>query len=410
MAVSMQAVRSNLTVSVYNTAVGLLDSDVCIVGGDATSLAAGCLLSAKGRAVRLLLMPEKAKESLSFFGRREMPALPSEFEVRKRCTTVSGARARTNFTLVSSNPEKALQNVGAVFVSYHATEYGAISKSLSPFLGNGQTVCLTDAPLGAGLQLSRELRRNNRDVQLNILEMGSLLDCAKVERDVLLILGQRARVNVCGNTRNETRRGMPFATALAKGIVPSSNLIERGLSEVEKILRPALLLFAIISGRRQDLSNIANVLNPAFLSVVEGLDADVQAIAHVYKSVVPNFAQALYDFGMASAEHETVPKCLEGALKTMGVSLLGPSLIDQSQREPLSLEPCLRVLKRDVAETLALLSDLARVARISVPVINSVMELASSVAGCDLQKSGRKAEDLGLIGLDVNEIVELINS
>jgi len=68
------------------------------------------------------------------------------------------------------------------------------------------------------------------------------------------------------------------------------------------------------------------------------------------------------------------------------------------------------VVKEDVAETLALLSDMARLARISMPVLNSVVELASAVTQCDLTRHGRTLQDLGLVGFDVAEIVELINS
>ena len=45
-----------------------------------------------------------------------------------------------------------------------------------------------------------------------------------------------------------------------------------------------------------------------------------------------------------------------------------------------------------------------------MPVLNSVVELASAVTQSDLARHGRTLQDLGLVGFDVAEIVELINS
>jgi hypothetical protein len=49
-------------------------------------------------------------------------------------------------------------------------------------------------------------------------------------------------------------------------------------------------------------------------------------------------------------------------------------------------------------------------ARLPVPTIDAVIELASCITHRELRKEGRGLHELGLVGLDVREIVELINS
>jgi hypothetical protein len=258
----------------------------------------------------------------------------------------------------------------------------------APYFRNGQSICLLNPPLGAALQFRQQLHAANPNLRLNILELGKLFDCAKVERDVLLIIGQRKKVNICGCSRNQTRHGLPFAGALVKG-----------------------LLSTVLGGRTCELTNFSQVLTPAILNVVEGLDTDIQNLARAYKCVVPKIKQALFAYGLGDHEKSNFGDLsLEQALRGMGQSLLGPNLIDHSHKEPLSDQCCLNVIKRDVSETLVLLLDFARVARIQLPVINSIVELASAVTCSELMRHGRKVSDLGLIGYDVSEIIELINN
>ncbi len=68
------------------------------------------------------------------------------------------------------------------------------------------------------------------------------------------------------------------------------------------------------------------------------------------------------------------------------------------------------VLTKDVTETLTLIEDLARTARIHTPMLDSIINLANAITRSDLRKSGRNLSSLGLFGFDVAEISELINS
>jgi hypothetical protein len=67
-------------------------------------------------------------------------------------------------------------------------------------------------------------------------------------------------------------------------------------------------------------------------------------------------------------------------------------------------------VKRDIVETLMLIADFARLARYQMPVLQSVIQLGEVILGSEFAKEGRKLEDLGLVGFDIDEIVELFNA
>ncbi len=376
--------------------INIQTSELCIIGDGAISLAAGCILSGGRQNLRIWSPREKSTQSRQ---------LPLEFEIRERGATVSDFRSKTAFAVVSDDCKTALGNAEAVVVAAPATEYGVLAKLLAPMLKNGQTIYLVNAPVAGGLEFANRIKCVKDDLQLNIIELGGLFDHAKIEGGVLLITGQRDKISVCGNSRNETRRGLEIANTLSRELVPCSNVLERGFSEVERLIRPALLLFAVLGARGKELDCISNSINPSLTSLVVAMETELQALAKVFKCIVHNFFDTLNDFSGAEDAD-----CLDQALISVARSLLVQSLSEQTSSDSIPVEMAVDILKRDVCETLVLISELARLSRTPVPVINSVIQLASTVSRTDLPKNGRTLSDLGLLGFDVEEIVELINA
>lgn len=385
----------------------------CIVGDSAASVAIASLLSV-GREIQPASI--WTNREISDIAEQRAISIPSEFEVRKRKSSVSCIRGGCDITTISGSPEETLKSARGVIVAAGATEYGVIATQLAPHLQDGQTVYLVGAPLCGGLQFASLLNSKRRKLQVDVVELGALFDSAHIESGVLLVSGVRDRVTICGNSRNATRRGMPLAAALCRGLVPTSNVIERGLGEVERILRPALLLVALMSGR--DVNRLASLVNPQLVSVLAGLNSEVQQLAKVFKCVVPDFVTSIKDFVLSDVDDPRVASItnIEDAISFLGESLLGvlpgqsPIVVSSSGSDSLDdLDRWQELLKRDVTEMLVLLSDLARLARVQAPVINSLIDLSSAITHQELAKKGRKVDDLGLVGFDTAEIIELIN-
>jgi hypothetical protein len=182
--------------------------------------------------------------------------------------------------------------------------------------------------------------------------------------------------------------------------------LERGFSEVEKFLRPSLLLFAIMGARGKDLECISNIINPSLTAVVSAMEKELRALAKHYKCIVHNFFYTLHDFSGARWEDAD---CLDQALISVSRSLLEQSRAGNSADDSLPLETAIEILKADIRETLILVSELARVSRTPVPVINSVIDLATAATRTELIKKSRTLADLGMLGFDVSEIIETAN-
>ncbi len=356
--------------------------ELAIIGDGKVSLAIAAMLASSGQAVKLWSGDGSA---------------PVECEVRERNARVGHVRGRTKFALISDQIGNVIKNSPVVLLSVPAIEYGAALSVLAPQITSGQTILLAEAPLGAALQFTRELNAARPGMQVNILEMGRLYDSVKIEGDVALLIGPRKRVSICGLSRNETHRGLAVVSSLWGGLVPASNVLERGFAEVERLIRTALRLFRIVSPRGIESPKSEGLMTPAMVSIVSALAGELQAVAREFGVPLPGLAQILVDYTGASGS----------SLSEMLTGLADFMLEDGSTRQ--SLDSLRKKLRRDITESFVLIEEFARLARLPVPVTDSVIELASVVTESDLRKEGRGLSDLGLVGIDVRELIDVVN-
>lgn len=320
-----------------------------------------------------------------------------EYEVRDRGAAVCSQRGPTRIDVKNIDRVEDLRNADGIVIDAPSTRYGAIVEKLVGSFRDHQTVVLINASLGAGLEFRTLLNKFKVKHQINVIETGKLFDSARVESGVLLISGLRHKVGVCGLERNETRRGLPVASAVVKEIVPFSNVLERGLTDAERVVRPAILLSALIADDME-----LNV-NASVVKILQALDREVQGLAKSFQCVVPGFTRNLQDFATSDGgTGRSKTATLESALSVLGVGLYGGL---EATRETY-----IELLIEDVCESLTLLADMGVLSHSPVGVISSIVEMASVVVGEDLNKRGRKLSSLGLIGFDTEEIIEIVNA
>jgi hypothetical protein len=326
--------------------------DVDIVSSGVESMAVAALLSSRGRSVRF---------------KNEDMALPEQLHIRGDAVSYKAGRLRGKGEAGASD---YYRSADLMLVCGKAGDYKEALHAVAEMLYPGQTVFVVDAPFGTAFELSCLVYKLRKRMAVNIIEMGPLFDECKFEGGSLEISGLREQVPICGRSVNETRSGLAVGRQLFSGLVPASNVLERGLQDSARILRIALRLFHVTN---RGAGRSTRVLTTADESTLNAMESEIQALGKIYNVTVP-------------------------ARGEMGVEFT-----DNLERER-------HDLASEVAETLVLISDLAGVAYLAVPTIDSIIEMASVTLSRDLRSEGRKLSDLGLIGMDVREIIELVNS
>jgi hypothetical protein len=284
-----------------------------------------------------------------------------------------------------------------------------VADKIAPYLHEGMTIALVGAPLFGAFQFDYHLRQLRPDMIVNLVEMDSLFDHAEKSADGLHLSGLRRRVNVAGRSRNETRRAMALASALSPGLLPASNLLERGLLDVGAIVRPILVLSALMGGRLERLSNIPDLLNRSNLSTITEIERELSKLTFVYKASLVDFTRSLREEARANSSFKpaknpgiTNSEALAEAVAAACAAWFG----GLTWTYGLSQE----VLSRYASEQLVLISELGKKASVSMPVLDSVIDLASALVGYDLRQLGRTLAQCGLEEASLADLIELLNA
>jgi hypothetical protein len=290
-------------------------------------------------------------------------SLNTQINVNKRYDLTLQNRSRvTNTYNMTAASLSAARSSDAIIVAVPATRYDATFESLANHLNSGQVVFIAGAAFGAALQAEAIMQKNRKDLAVSIVEVSRPFVAVECDTGCVYVSGVKEAILLSGCSLNATRNGISVGGGICNGMVPASNLLERGFSEMERWLQTAALLFSMFNPRP----------NEAVSSVMSGLKNELQTLSKAY---------GVNRFPAVDLTRLTAPS-------------------------PGGLE----VLRERIAEDFVILSGLARLKHVACPVLDAVIDLGSSVTGCDLRKQGRQLSDLGLIGMDAREIIELVSA
>lgn len=326
--------------------------EVDIVSTGVESLAVAALLSSRGRDVR--------------FTNHEMH-IPEQLLIKGEGVNYKAGRLQSP---KSAEDEFVYRSSDLMLVCGKASDYRHALNTVAEMLNPGQTVFIVDAPLGTAFELSNLVHKLRKRMAVNIIEMGALFDRCKFEGRALEISGLKEQVAICGRSINETRSGLAVGRQLFTGLVPASNVLERGLSDIDSLAAVLVQLFRVEAAQK---GHTLNSLSLEQTSMLHAFEAELQALGKLYNVSVPARTDLPFVFG---------------------------DFVDHEKQD----------LAARICDTFILLTDLAQVAYFAVPTIEKVIDGASKVLAKDLKAEGRRLCDLGLVGMDLREIIELINS
>ena len=363
---------------------GSFDKPVCILTDGVQGLALASVLSNRCSALSMvnLVAAAEASDSCAVSYRDEAANyFDSIAKLQSLVVQASPDLAYCEYVLYAGSIRSLLRNID--FIRRN--------------LRDGQNLILIDAPFGAGLQLVESLRRGGLNWNLNIAEVGNIFSTIWADADSLIIESIRTCSNIAGNTRNQLRKTIQMGNLLPLELIPASNVLERGLLEIERVLRPVLLLFGLLRATPADYLNngmglAESAMNETTMCLLDKLERELALIAKAYKTVAPAFG------AIATAEQDPADENLFATW----YSVLLKSFKGISDAK--------RSIVRDLTEHVCIITELARLAQLSTPTLESVVDLSSAVTDVDIRRHARNLHSLGLSGYEVADIIELVNA
>lgn len=289
----------------------------------------------------------------------------TQSQAASTCDIVTRSRARytSNVEFLYDDNYSSLRSHNTIVLACSATSYGDALESICRSLNSGQTIYIVGAALGAALEVGYFLEGRRQDLNLNIVEVTQPFGSYERVGDTMLVRDVRDKLYIAGRSLNETRAGLSNGSHIFSSLVPASNILERGFADLDEWLQTAALLFSVFqSNSRESVSAVVLALRNELLSLGKAYGVN------------------------------RVPDSSWLMVEGIDVAVAKSRLIQR------------------VIEDFAILSSLARLKYMPVPLLDAIVELSSVATGLDLRKEGRQLTDMGLIGMDAQEIMELVSA
>jgi opine dehydrogenase len=382
----------------------LKEMPVAVLGGGATARGHAACAALAGRKVRLYELPE-------FFGGLGCIAQNREIRLSGRQESLYGFKREglAKIDVVTDDIGEAVRGAGIVVVSFPAVGYQAFLEKLIPYLEDGMVLHFTTANFGS-LLLRKMMRETGCTKRIIVGEWSSQPYGIRIKS-----LGGQQMPEVSVNYWAITLRGaaLPMTDQDAffesKQYLPSLDSVlhpvrgdtvaDVGFSNVNPILHcPGTILGVgamenwgvVYGGNKYDFSIYSHAYCPSISKVQLALYREECAIASAMGVGIQEFPEEAFfsRSNILGAEHmgeKFVVPFEEQYTLAMGT---GPFTIYN------------RYITEDIPVGCHIYLELAKKFGIDVPVIESMITLASVMTGTDFRASGVTLKDLGIDHMD----------
>lgn len=355
-----------------------MSSSVGIVGTGASARALAAYLGQRGKRVHLLTRDARR---LGWLERHDgMVRATGKIEGR--------------FPIASAGDDPAAfaRACEVIYLATVTTAYPEVAATLGPHVGEHRVVCFS-AKLGGSAVVADVF--HTAGARLDVVETDALFACRVQPDESIWVRGVKRWTLYGAPTRAARERAAGFFGKEHPGLEPARNLVERGLTDFGALVHaPTVVLNATRVDRGEPFLFYLDGWSPGTVRVLEQMAVEFAAVASAYGAtlVVPAELLDRY-YGCETASVLTAMRTVPNYRDSMA-----PTSLDH------------RYLREDIGMTLVPARELARLARLETPTIDSVIHLASVLLGADLAGGGRTLARLGWGGLAYPELRRLLDA
>jgi opine dehydrogenase len=357
---------------------------VTILGGGNTAFAVAANLTLAGHAVTLCEIPS--------FDHTVEPILVSH-EI-----TLDGVARRgvAELHAVTTDFAKALASNELALLIVPAYAHRPFAEACAAHLRPGQVVVLMPGTLGS-LEFARLLRERGaaRGVVLAETDTAPYV-CRKVSPAAAHIWGVVSGLGLGALPADEGERVGKLLEPLFPGVRLYPHVVACGLAAMNPVVHPAgvLLNAGPIEYTRGDFYFYEEGVTPAVCRLIYAVDRERLAVARALGVELLPVDEAFHAAGF-------------GPRGDLWATINGSRMLTQL-RAPGALET--RWLTEDVPYGLAAWAELGAQFGVSSPTMRALVEVASAALGVDFGKAARTPHELGIAGMDKQELLEYLQN
>ena len=358
---------------------------ITIVGAGNGGLAAAADLTLRGFSVTLYEHPdfESNIEPIRITGTIGLSTLPS--------TGLAGGFAKP--ARITTRADEAVGEAEIVLIVVPAFAQSAILDLIAPHLREGQTLVLMPGGFGAAVLCYKKLTEKFGIKGVLIAETATLpYACRKLDATSVWIRGRKALFDISTYPGKNTGEVLELFQRLYPDAIAADNVLQTALNNLNPFVHPPIILLnagSVDRGERTLFYHEALTISARRL--IEALDKERLTLGEALGLTL----QPIYQLMLGHYRHQ-------GAQGENIQEVAGHSLIYSWSYTPDSLES--RYLTEDIPMNLFPLAELAKQVRSPYATMETMISLGSTVLDRDLRQDARTLGQMGMEGLQPEEL------
>lgn len=297
--------------------------------------------------------------------------------------------------LVTDEISEAIKNANIIMVTVPASAHAAIARICSPYLQDGQIIILNPGRTWGALEFSRVLSESGSVANITIAEAQTVIYTTRcIENAKVEIFALKKNVPLAAFPSLKTKVVIEIIKEIYPQFTPANDVLETGLNNMGAILHPTptLLSTSWIESQKTRFKYYYEAITPTVARFLEAIDQERMAVAKAFGTKTMSAKEWLYE-----------------AYGSKGDSLFEAIQNNDKYRTidaPGTLQH--RYIFEDIPTGLVPIASLGDLTGVPTPNIKLVIHLASELLGVDFWEIGRTADKLGLKGLSIDEIRDLV--
>ena len=297
---------------------------------------------------------------------------------------------------VTTDIEKAISGANAILVVLPAFAHAYIAQELAPLLKDNQIILLCPGSTGGVFEFKKILWDKGCKADVKIGETSSLFYASRAKDGVANIGAIKNQLAVSALPSKDAHYIIEFLKDVYPQLVKADNVLSTSLSNLNAVIHPIAIILSAgwVEATGGNFRFYYDSITPTVGKMIEKIDNErlelCKALDVKTEDVISSTKRS-YGYNDTTTMHELV-QTIEGYANIM---------------VPPSLQT--RFLLEDVPMGLVPMAELAKLAEVQVPLMNTVIDMASAILDKDFRAEGRTLEKLGIADMNIQELKQYVN-
>jgi len=296
---------------------------------------------------------------------------------------------------VTTDLHEALSKTGLILVVLPAFAHAYVAEQIAPLLREDDRIVLSPGSTGGALEFRKIFSEHGAPKGVKVGETNTLIYACRISGPGhVKILGVKEFLGVTALPATDTQALLEPLKEIYPQTQAVENVLSTGLNNMNPIFHvfPTLMNLGWLEATKGNFRFYYEGITPSVAKLVEAVDRERMMLCQ--------------SLGISTLSGMEWQKKFYGAKGNVLPEILQSNRAYEEIQAPSSKET--RLITEDVPMGLVPMAEIAKIAGVPTPFMDSAILLASEIMGQDYRTTGRNLGAMGLVGLNKEELLRRV--